>query len=125
MDPSETEEGAEDEDVEDDHNDLDQIMEKPLVVIGRPPAHQDYDTANPDTIDPDTILRKPGEKRPQMELMPEDGEPPLQRQKLDELEKAYVELNKAHFMFQNASSHFKAVKASIPFINTPVFLKFR
>ena len=52
---------------------------KSLVVIGRPPAHQDYDTANPDPIDPDTILRKPGEKRPQMELMPEDGEPPLQR----------------------------------------------
>ena len=39
-------------------------MEKPLVVIGRSLAHQDYDTANLDPIDPDTILKNLGEKKP-------------------------------------------------------------
>ena len=60
-----------------------------------------------------------------MELMTEEGEMPLKRQKLEELEKAYGELLAAHSMFQNAAATYKAVKASIPFINTPAFIKFR
>ena len=76
---SETEEGAEDENVEDLHQDANQIVEKHLDATGRP----EYETASPNPIAPETILRKPGEKRPRMELMTEEGEMPLKRQKLE------------------------------------------
>ena len=118
---SDTEEGAEDEHVEDLHQDANQIVEKHLDVIER----QEHETSSPEPIDPDTILRKPGDKRQHMELMTEEGEMPLKRQKLEELEKAYGDLLAAHSMFQNAVATYKAVKASIPFINTPTFIKFR
>ena len=118
---SDIEEGAEDEHVEDNHHDINQIIEKPLIITGR----QENETSSPEPIDPDSILRKPGDKRQHMELMTEEGEMPLKRQKLEELEKAYGELLAAHSMFQNAAATYKAVKASIPFINTPTFIKFR
>ena len=72
---SDTEEGAEDEHEEDLHQDANQIVEKHLDVIGR----QEHETSNPEPIDPDTILRKPGDKRQYMELMTEEGEMPLKR----------------------------------------------
>ena len=50
---SDTEEGAEDEHVEDLHQDANQIVEKHLDVIGR----QEHETSSPEPIDPDTILR--------------------------------------------------------------------
>ena len=118
---SDTEEGAEDEHVEDLHQDANQIVEKHLDVIGR----QEHETSSPEPIDPDTILRKPGDKRQHMELMTEEGEMPMKRQKLEELEKAYGDLLAAHSMFQNAAATYKAVKASIHFINTQTLIKFR
>ena len=125
MDSSDIGEGPEKEDVEIDHHDSTQIKEKPIVVGGRLPVNHEYETPNLDTIDPDTILRKPGEKRPRTDLMIDDGEHPIKIQRLEELERAHSELINAHDAFQNAAAHYKALKASIPFINSPNFIKSR
>ena len=72
-----------------------------------------------------SILRKPAEKRPASGQIMEVTEASLKRKRLDDLEQTFHELIKANEVFQAKCYEYRQQKATIDFINTPNFLKYK
>ena len=121
--PSDTEEEAEEEMYEDEHDVTPDDTAKQASAKNEPESKQITETPKDEPFPVESILKQSTPKKMRQSLLIENGDIPMEMERLENLKRCHEELMNAHQVFIDKAEAYKAAKKKVPFANTPIFIK--